>query len=141
MMEVAGSVAAADHMLFYSVCQATFYVMCFRGDELAGATATAAAASVAAAAGGGGGNGSGGGGDFERQVRSVRVGGAGFGWGGGLVGWGGVGWDGCGWLGCKFRLSVSWVQSICSVTECRITISSRPSSAPAPFCFLVSFGM
>lgn len=26
---------AADHMLFYSVCQATFYVMCFRGDELA----------------------------------------------------------------------------------------------------------
>lgn len=24
----------ADHMLFYSVCQATFYVMCFRGDEL-----------------------------------------------------------------------------------------------------------
>ncbi|CAN0411772.1 unnamed protein product, partial [Ectocarpus sp. 8 AP-2014] len=25
----------ADHMLFYSVCQATFYVMCFRGDELA----------------------------------------------------------------------------------------------------------
>lgn len=27
---------AADHMLFYSVCQATFYVMCFRGDELAG---------------------------------------------------------------------------------------------------------
>ncbi|CAM9260739.1 unnamed protein product [Scytosiphon promiscuus] len=27
--------AMADHMLFYSVCQATFYVMCFRGDELA----------------------------------------------------------------------------------------------------------
>jgi len=26
---------AADHMLFFSVCQATFYVMCFRGDELA----------------------------------------------------------------------------------------------------------
>lgn len=25
----------ADHMLFYSVCQATFYIMCFRGDELA----------------------------------------------------------------------------------------------------------
>lgn len=25
----------ADHMLFFSVCQATFYVMCFRGDELA----------------------------------------------------------------------------------------------------------
>eukprot|EP00903_Cladosiphon_okamuranus_P012898 g12042.t1 len=28
-------VRVADHMLFYSVCQATFYVMCFRGDELA----------------------------------------------------------------------------------------------------------
>eukprot|EP00752_Nemacystus_decipiens_P007776 g6944.t1 len=27
--------AGADHMLFFSVCQATFYVMCFRGDELA----------------------------------------------------------------------------------------------------------
>lgn len=27
--------AMVDHMLFYSVCQATFYVMCFRGDELA----------------------------------------------------------------------------------------------------------
>ncbi len=26
---------AADHMLVFSVCQATFYVMCFRGDELA----------------------------------------------------------------------------------------------------------
>lgn len=26
---------AVDHMLFFSVCQATFYVMCFRGDELA----------------------------------------------------------------------------------------------------------
>ncbi|CAM9149975.1 unnamed protein product, partial [Hapterophycus canaliculatus] len=27
--------AVADHMLFFSVCQATFYIMCFRGDELA----------------------------------------------------------------------------------------------------------
>lgn len=26
---------AADHMLFYSVCQATFYVMCFRGADIA----------------------------------------------------------------------------------------------------------
>ena len=25
----------ADHMLFYSACQATFYIMCFRGEELA----------------------------------------------------------------------------------------------------------
>lgn len=29
-----GTPRAADHMLFYSVCQATFYVLCFRGEEL-----------------------------------------------------------------------------------------------------------
>ncbi|CAM9172306.1 unnamed protein product [Choristocarpus tenellus] len=25
-----------DHMLFYSVCQASFYIMCFRGEDIAG---------------------------------------------------------------------------------------------------------
>lgn len=46
----AGTPKAADHMLFYSVCQATFYVLCFRGEELAAMA------------------------DFEKQVRRCAFG-------------------------------------------------------------------
>lgn len=34
MSALAGKARGADHTLFYSICQATFYVMCFRGNEL-----------------------------------------------------------------------------------------------------------
>lgn len=34
MSALVGKGRGHDHTLFYSICQATFYVMCFRGNEL-----------------------------------------------------------------------------------------------------------